>query len=95
MLVSGIWGIFGFIALLFVILAHLCSLRSFGVPFLAPFAPLIPADLKDTQIRSPAWAMSKRPKFLGSIDSVRQKSNLKPGIKQNNGKPSRREETDE
>ena len=93
--VSGIWGIFGFIALLFVILAHLCGLRSFGVPFLAPFAPLIPADLKDTQIRSPIWAMSKRPKLFSAIDSARQKSNLKPSSKQNNGKPPRGEQNDE
>ena len=83
MLDSGIFGIFGFMAILFVLLAHLCSLRSFGVPFMAPFAPLIPGDLKDTQIRSPVWAMSKRPKLFGTIDSIRQKSNLKPGIKQN------------
>lgn len=90
MLVSGIFGIFGFMATLFVILAHLCSLRSFGVPFLAPFAPLIPGDLKDTQIRSPKWVMSKRPRLLGAIDSVRQKSNLKPGSKQNSKKTIRR-----
>ena len=95
MLASGILGIFGFMAILFVILAHLCSLRSFGVPFMAPFAPLIPGDLKDTQVRSPIWAMSRRPKLFGAIDAVRQKSNLKPGSKQNSKKPTRREGNDE
>lgn len=95
MLVSGVFGVFGFIAVLFVIFAHLCSLRSFGVPFLAPFAPLIPGDLKDTQIRVPIWAMSRRPKLFGAKDAVRQKSNLKPGIEQNSKKPTGGEEKDE
>lgn len=43
-------------------LIHLCSLRSFGVPFMAPLAPLNLSDLKDTIIRAPLWTMLKRPK---------------------------------
>lgn len=95
MIASGIFGIYGFMAIIFVILAHLCSLRSFGVPFLAPFAPLIPGDLKDTQIRMPVWTMSRRPKLFGAADAVRQKSNLKPGSKQNNKKTTSGEKNDE
>lgn len=79
MIVSGTFGILGFICLILVLFAHMCSLRSFGVPFLAPFAPAIPTDFKDTVIRAPVWAMSKRPRFLGSKDYIRQKDNLKPG----------------
>ncbi|HBY21062.1 MAG TPA: hypothetical protein DEG71_08645 [Clostridiales bacterium] len=81
MLASGLHGILGFTAILFVILVHLCSLRSFGVPFLAPFAPLIPGDLKDSQVRLPIWAMNRRPQTFGAINSVRQKPGLKPGLK--------------
>ena len=94
LIVSGVLGIFGFIVLLFVLLAHLCSLRSFGVPFLAPFAPLIPGDLKDTQIRMPVWAMSRRPKFFGTRDFVKQKSKLKPDIRQPGKTPARGDEND-
>jgi len=82
MIASGLYGILGFIATLFVMLVHLCSLRSFGVPYLAPLAPLIPGDLKDTIIRAPIWAMNKRPQIFGAINSVRQKQGLKPGLKQ-------------
>jgi spore germination protein KA len=76
---AGILGIFGFITVFFMLLVHLCSLRSFGIPFMAPLAPLVPADLKDSQVRLPVWMMSKRPKIFGSKDQVRQKSKLKPG----------------
>jgi spore germination protein KA len=86
MIASGVLGIFGFMAISFVLLIHLCSLRSFGVPFLAPVSPLIPSDLKDTQVRMPIWMMQKRPKFLGSMDGIRQAPNQKPGVEQNQRK---------
>lgn len=90
LIISGLLGIFGFITALFVLLIHLCSLRSFGVPFLAPYAPAIPADFKDFQIRSPVWAMTRRPRFFGAKDRVRQKAGLKPGARHNNGESRRR-----
>ncbi len=82
LIISGTLGVFGFLTALFVILIHLCSLRSFGEPFMAPFAPAVPADLKDSLIRVPIWKMSKRPKSLGARNVVRQKNDLKPGPEQ-------------
>ncbi|MBA1335731.1 MAG: Nutrient germinant receptor inner membrane subunit A (GerKA/GerAA/GerBA) [Firmicutes bacterium] len=87
MIVSGTFGIFGFISVIFVIMVHLCSLRSFGVPFLAPLTPLIPADLRDSQVRLPMWLLSRRPKTFGPKDQTRQKSGLKPGPYQKDGQP--------
>ena len=46
------------------VLIHLCSLRSFGIPYMAPFSPLTSADLKDSIIVVPIWAMVTRPKIL-------------------------------
>jgi spore germination protein KA len=86
MITSGIWGMFGFITAVFIFLVHLCSLRSFGIPYMAPLAPFIPADFKDTQVRMPVWMMDKRPKMFGSKDPVRQKAGLKPGPKQKDDK---------
>lgn len=63
---------------LMVILIHLSSLRSFGVPYLSPFAPLSPADLKDTFIRAPWWAMLNRPRLFGSREPQRQDSSQGP-----------------
>jgi spore germination protein KA len=90
-IISGMYGVFGFITAIFLIIVHLCSLRSFGIPYMAPLAPVIPADLKDSQIRMPIWMMSRRPITFGAKDSVKQKSNMKPGPKRKDDNSSREE----
>lgn len=60
-------NILGYLGILFVVMAviiHMCSLRSFGVPYTAPFAPLSGMDLKDTVLRVPVWLMLTRPGAL-------------------------------
>lgn len=69
---SGSLGGFGIVVGLMIILGHLCALRSFGVPYLSPIAPLSLNDLKDTMIRVPWWAMLTRPRLFGSKEPVSQ-----------------------
>ncbi len=78
LILSAILGGVGIMLGLMVILVHLCSLRSFGIPYLSPIAPLSPRDLKDTIVRSPWWAMLNRPHLLGNQKSVRQDTNQAP-----------------
>lgn len=61
MILSAVLGFYGFILGLLFILIHLCSLRSFGTPYLAPIAPFKVSDLKDTAVRLPFWTFIKRP----------------------------------
>ncbi|WP_287896215.1 spore germination protein [Dehalobacter sp.] len=70
-IMASVFGIVGIIFGLMILLTHLCSLRSFGVPYLSPIAPLTLRDLKDTLIRAPWWAMSTRPRFFGGKKSLR------------------------
>ena len=63
------------------IVIHLCSLRSFGVPYLAPLAPLKSRELKDVLWRAPWWMMDTRPHFTGEFNSNRQSPNLAPDPK--------------
>ncbi|RJE46777.1 MULTISPECIES: spore germination protein [unclassified Dehalobacter] len=77
-ILSSILGIFGIVSGLMVILYHLCGLRSFGVPYLWPIAPLSVSDLKDTFFRAPWWAMSARPRLTGAEDPIRQASKRGP-----------------
>ncbi len=89
MFLGAALGLFGIMFGLLVILIHLASLRSFGVPYMAPLAPLMPRDLKDIFGRPPQWAMGKRPRYMRTQDPVRQAENLKPrppdsGNKKNN-----------
>ncbi len=78
---------FGFLGISFVsvvVLIHLCRLRSFGVPYMAPFSPLTLSDLKDSLIMVPIWAMLTRPKILrqenarGAKGSKRQELKTRP-----------------
>ena len=58
----------------FIILtAYLCSITSFGVPYLSPLAPSIRSDKKDMFIKQSLQAMTTRPKLFAGKNKVRQK----------------------
>jgi spore germination protein KA len=61
----------------------MCSLRSFGVPYLSPVAPLSFSGLKDFVIRVPWWLMKGRPKTINWRKSQRVMDNGKPGPSKN------------
>lgn len=69
---AGVLGAFGITIGILAVLVHLASLRSFGTPYLSPFAPTSLGDLKDTVIRAPLWAMFARPRTIGWRDPQRQ-----------------------
>lgn len=69
MLLAGSMGFYGVAVGLYGGLIHLLGLRSFGVPYLSPIAPLrIRAFLQDTFVRAPWWAMKQRPKLIDVED---------------------------
>ncbi len=69
---ASVFGIFGFSIGILIIIAHLASLESFGVPYFAPFAPARYADWKDSIFRTFLWKMNKRPVSIPIQDQVRQ-----------------------
>lgn len=75
---GGALGLFGVAMGMFALLTHLTCLRSFGVPYLEPLAPLVLSDLKDALVRVPWWAMGRRPEFTGKKAPMRQAPGLKP-----------------
>ncbi|MEG6513313.1 spore germination protein [Desulforamulus ruminis] len=78
MISAAFLGLFGVMIGLLAILLHLCSLRSFGVPYLSPLAPLNWQELKDTLIMAPQWARTKRPAELVQQNDQMMGQNLKP-----------------
>lgn len=74
-IVAGFLGLFGVMALFTMVTFQLCALRSFGLPYLVPLAPLSLGDLKDTFVRAPIWAMRMRPRLQGYVEPVKQDSN--------------------
>ena len=78
MILAASFGLIGIVIGFSLLTYHLCSLRSFGIPYLSPLAPLSFSDLKDTFIRAPIWKMRFRPRPMGYTEPQRQNDNLKP-----------------
>ncbi|WP_420489034.1 spore germination protein [Neobacillus vireti] len=72
MLLAASFGLLGIILGLIVMVLHLNSLRSFGVPYLTPFAPFILKDQKDSIIRIPHWSLFSRPRLISQKDIIRE-----------------------
>ena len=72
MLLASTLGLLGIMMAIIAIAIHLCTLRSFGVPYLAPLAPLKVRELKDVLWRSPLWMMDTRPHLTGESNLYRQ-----------------------
>jgi spore germination protein len=81
MLLAATLGLLGITIGVIIITIHLCTLRSFGVPYLSPLAPLKTNELNDALWRSPLWKMNKRPRLTGDYNENRQSSNQKPNSK--------------
>ncbi|MDP4105215.1 MAG: spore germination protein [Bacillota bacterium] len=82
-MMGGILGLYGVLLGMCAIFAHLVSLRSFGVPYLAPMAPFIVEDQKDVLIRMPLFHMKGRPKFLNTESPINQPEIINPSPSKN------------
>lgn len=61
-------GMLGVAMSVFFIIAYLCSLDSFGVPYFS----FNKSDMKDTLIRAPMWKMDKSPNSIPNNNPIRQ-----------------------
>ncbi|USG67719.1 spore germination protein [Brevibacillus ruminantium] len=71
MFAAAFLGIYGILIGFVIIMGHMANLRSFGVPYLSPLAPMSVRDFKDVLIRAPWTDLKERPGFLGSQDELR------------------------
>lgn len=78
MIFAGAFGFYGIAISNIIIIAHLCSLRSFGIPYMAPLAPFIPEDQKDTVLRLPFWTFLTRPRLISQNKLTRMERDLEP-----------------
>lgn len=68
---AGVFGLYGIMIGLIVIANHVLSLKSFGVPYLAPLVPGDKEGMKDLLIRAPIKWMKNRPAFLHPQDNIK------------------------
>ncbi|WHY17560.1 spore germination protein [Paenibacillus sp. G2S3] len=63
MISAATFGFFGMILTLIMIIAHMCSLRSFGVPYMAPYTPVM--HVKNNPFQAlPIWMRHLVPKLM-------------------------------
>lgn len=70
-LMAAAFGAFGIIIAWSWVIIHLCSLESFGYPYLSPLAPLDSDIKKDALIRGSLWRFKKRPKTSNRKNETR------------------------
>ncbi|ASJ52668.1 spore germination protein [Brevibacillus formosus] len=73
MFLAGMFGLYGIMLFLIVILIHLSSLKSFGVPYMSPLSPLNLTGMKDLFIRAPHHLMKTRPMMFHVQDKTRMR----------------------
>jgi spore germination protein KA len=83
-------GFYGVMMGMMVMIGHMCSIRSFGVPYTAPFAPLNMKEHEDILLRFPLWFLKKRPAYLQSPTPLKQPNahNPSPPKKKKRGQGS-------
>ena len=70
--IGGIIGLYGIYVGIIYLITYLCSLESFGVPYLVPYSPSVKSDKKDGFIMKPIQRMKYRPMLMSGKDKVRQ-----------------------
>jgi spore germination protein KA len=72
-------GLIGVACGLLLFIAMLCSLKSFGMPYMAPLAPKT-ADGGDVILRGPVYHQRRRPDALNTKDEIRQKADSRSWV---------------
>ncbi|UVI28876.1 spore germination protein [Paenibacillus spongiae] len=75
---SASFGMYGMLIGIIAMVIHLCTLRSFGVPYMLPFGPFVMKDQKDTIFRMPWSKMIMRPSLMNRENPQRQRK--KPAV---------------
>lgn len=70
-LLAGFLGLYGIVWGIIVVTLHLCSLRSFGVPYMMPYTSLKPGEVANTIIRAPLRFLNKRDKFVSGENKMK------------------------
>lgn len=71
---ASIVGLYGLLIAALALFVHLTSLRSFGVPYFAPLAPVLFGDWKDLFIRTRLSKMRIAPKSIPQQRAIRHES---------------------
>lgn len=69
--VGGIAGLYGILMSFILLTAYLCSIKSFGVPYMTPLAPNIRRDKHDSFLKASVQDTVMRPEFIAGNNKKR------------------------
>lgn len=72
MILGATFGLYGIILGVIAMILHLCSIRSFGIPYMTPIGPFINDDQSDFIFRAPHWKMHSRPRLINQKNIIRE-----------------------
>lgn len=75
MLLSSIFGMFGFLISFIGLVLYLSSLESYGVPYLSPNSPFVKSDFTEAVLKKPSDSIKKRPRTLRPLDKTARRDN--------------------
>lgn len=78
LVLAGLFGFYGITLGLIMLIAHMNSIRSFGVPYLSPFSPFVPQAQKDAILRLPIWLHGWKPLMSSSQRDMKKTKEIKP-----------------
>lgn len=73
LIIAGSLGTFGVVLLIAFLACYLVTEQSYGVPLLAPYAPLIGKDMRDALYKSNTGSLRTRPQVFRTKNKVRLK----------------------
>ncbi len=59
--IASVLGLYGILIGILILVTYLTSINSYATPYLAPFAPIVSCDLKDSLLKNDLLDMKKRP----------------------------------
>lgn len=77
---GGVVGLYGIICGVIILIAYVVSIKSFGIPYLSPYAPSVKLDKRDGFVKHSIQDLKMRPTFIAGKNKTRQKSNTKGGV---------------
>ena len=70
-MLSGLFGLYGFFIGMICGVSALAKKSSFGVPYLSPIAPISPEGMRDFPIMTPIWSMTVAPTAITGKKIIR------------------------
>lgn len=72
LILSGLFGMYGFLIAVIGLVLHLADLENYGVPYLSPISPFSKNDFVPALTKKPAKSMKNRPEYLQTQDHTRK-----------------------